>query len=163
MTRHFRSARDPLIAGAIAAPLAMLPAFLFFVCMTAFMPYIGGAVLPSDFMLVRLGHPIFHLLFQAMIFAALLESGTGAVHAINERIAHASNGRFTLTPATRALAALALLAPCMLLADRIGLVALIASGYRLLAWLLILIYVLPLLLMLAFGRVRRAAILPEAR
>ena len=33
--------------------------------------------------------PWFRFLFQLMIFAALLESGTGAVHAINERIDNA--------------------------------------------------------------------------
>lgn len=150
VVRHFRSERDAVIAGAIAAPLAVLPALLFFVSMTAFLPAIADAVLPSDYMLTRLGHPLFHIAFQLMIFAALLESGTGAVHAINERVAHA--GRLTLRPATRALLALALLLPCMLLAERVGLVGLIASGYRALAWLLIAIYVLPLLLATLFAR-----------
>ena len=161
VTRHFRSGRDAVVAGLIAAPLAMLPALLFFFSMTAFLPDIAGAVLPSDHMLVRLGHPVFHLVFQAMIFAALLESGSGAVHAVNERIAHASGGRIVLRPATRALIALGLLVPCMLIAERIGLVALIASGYRALAWLLILIYVLPLLLTVALRRVGAGAILSE--
>ncbi|WP_445191572.1 YkvI family membrane protein [Sphingomonas sp. Tas61C01] len=152
VARHFRSERDAVIAGAIAAPLAMLPALLFFVSMTAFLPAIADAVLPSDYILTRLGHPLFHVAFQLMIFAALLESGTGAVHAINERVAHA--GRLTLRPATRALLALALLLPCMLLAERVGLVGLIASGYRALAWLLIAIYVLPLMLATLFARIR---------
>ena len=160
VTRHFRSGRDAVIAGAIAAPLAMLPALLFFVSMTAFLPDIAGAVLPSDHMLVRLGHPGFHLLFQTMIFAALLESGTGAVHAVNERIAHARGG-IVLGRRVRALAALALLVPCMLLAERVGLVALIASGYRALAWVLILLYVLPLLLTVAFRRTGPTVNLPE--
>jgi len=160
VTRHFRSGRDAVVAGLIAAPLAMLPALLFFVSMTAFLPEIVGAVLPSDHMLVRLGHPAFHLLFQFMIFAALLESGTGAVHAVNERIVHAGGGRLALSPVTRAAAALALLVPCMLVADRIGLVTLIASGYRALAWVLIVIYVLPLLATVAL-RAARPAPTPE--
>lgn len=161
VTRHFRSGRDALIAGAFAAPLAMLPALLFFVAMTAFLPNIAGAVLPSDYMLVRLGHPAFHLIFQTMIFAALLESGTGAVHAIAERIAHARGGTVTLKPWMRALGALALLAPCMLLAERVGLVNLIAGGYRALAWLLILLYVVPLLAVLAWRQFRGAPAQPE--
>jgi uncharacterized membrane protein YkvI len=161
VTRHFRSGRDAVIAGLVAAPMAMLPALLFFVSMTAFLPDIASVVLPSDHMLVRLGHPAFHLLFQGMIFAALLESGSGAVHAVNERIAHASAGRIVLRPAVRALAALALLVPCMLIAERIGLVALIASGYRALAWVLILLYVLPLLVMVALRRFAAPAIQPE--
>ena len=160
VTRHFRSGRDAVVAGLVAGPLAMLPALLFFVAMCAFLPEVAGAVLPSDHVLSRLGHPAFHLLFQGMIFAALLESGTGAVHAILERVARTGGGR-TLGPAARAAAALALLVPCMLLAERVGLVMLIASGYRALAWVLILLYVLPLLLVTALRRDHQPALRPE--
>jgi uncharacterized membrane protein YkvI len=103
--------------------------------------------LPSDFLLQRLNLPVFHLLFQLMIFAALLESGTGAVHAINERISNAWHSRHQMPlprPARLAIA-LAILACCMLLAQRFGLVALIAKGYRALAAIFLLVYVLPLL------------------
>lgn len=161
VTRHFRKDRDAIVAGLIAGPLAMIPALLFFISMCAFLPDIQNAVLPSDYILTRLGHPAFHLLFQLMIFAALLESGTGGVHAINERIARARGNSFTFSPLTRGAAALALLIPCMLIAERVGLVTLIASGYRALAWVLILLYVLPLLLVMAIRRARAPAIQPE--
>ena len=160
VTRHLTSDRDAVIAGIASGPLAMLPAFLFFICMCAFLPGIAGEVLPSDFMLVRLGSPVFHFIFQTMIFAALLESGTGGVHAINERIARAS-GREGLSMRMRAAIAFALLAVSMLLADRIGLVALIASGYRALAWLLIAIYVLPLLIVCGYRLARARGPSPE--
>ena len=83
----------------------------------------------------------------AAIFAALLESGTGAVHAINERINNAWRRRYQapLTRAARLTIALAVLCGCMLLAQRFGLVALIARGYRALAVVFLLLYVLPLL------------------
>ncbi len=67
----------------------MVPALLFFIPMVAFYPDVQSATLPSDFLLQRIGIPAFHLLFQLMIFSALLESGTSSVHAINERIDHA--------------------------------------------------------------------------
>jgi uncharacterized membrane protein YkvI len=145
--RHLRSPRDAVIAGLATGPLAMLPALLFFVCMTGFMPGIAGAALPSDYLLSRLGHPWFRYLFQLMIFAALLESGTGAVHAINERIATVLRARGrALGRVERGLAALVLLALCMLIAERVGLVALIAGGYRLLAGVILLVYVAPLVI-----------------
>lgn len=147
VVRHLTSDRDAVVAGLIAGPLAMLPALLFFTCMVAFYPAIGNETLPSDFMLQRLDQPLFHLLFQLMIFCALLESGTGAVHAINERVAkawHAARGEM-LTSRARLLIALALLVCCMLLADRFGLVALIAKGYRALAAIFLVIYVVPLM------------------
>lgn len=147
VTRHLTSGRDAVIAGALAGPLAMLPGFLFFVVMVGFDPDIAGAALPSDYLLQRMGLPAFHLLFQLMIFAALLESGASAVHAINERI----NGAWTrrrsspLPPRARLAVSLALLLGCMFLASRFGLVALIAGGYRMLAWLMLSVFILPLL------------------
>ena len=144
--RHLTSSRDAVIAGVIAGPLAMLPALLFFCCMMAYYPQIGAATLPSDFLLQRLDLPLFRLLFQLMIFAALLESGTGAVHAINERLnAWRRRHGHTLGRGARLTIALVILTGCMFLATRFGLVALIANGYRLLAAIFLLVYVLPVL------------------
>ena len=147
VVRHLTSDRDAVIAGLVAGPLAMLPALLFFVCMVAFYPGIANETLPSDFLLRQFNAPAFHLLFQFMIFCALLESGSGAVHAINERVARAwQSARGTvLAPRARLGIAAVLLVVCMLLADRFGLVALIAKGYRALAWIFLAVYVLPLM------------------
>jgi uncharacterized membrane protein YkvI len=147
VTRHLMSDRDAIVAGVAAGPLAMLPAFLFFICMCAFVPAITQEALPSDYLLARLDQPWFRFLFQIMIFAALLESGTGAVHAVNERVSTVWQARTRTPLSTRARGAiaLALLAICMLIADRVGLVALIANGYRALAYVLIAVYVVPLL------------------
>jgi uncharacterized membrane protein YkvI len=153
VVRHMTGRRDPLVAGLIAGPVAMIPAVLFFICMVAYYPGIARETLPSDFLLRRLQLPAFHLAFQSMIFAALLESGTAAVHAVNERIANAWQRRHgaTLGRSARLAVAVALLVGCMLVADRIGLVALIATGYRGLALLFLVVYVLPLL---TFGTAR---------
>ena len=145
--RHLTSDRDAVIAGVVSGPLTMLPALLFFIPMVAFYPDVQSATLPSDFLLGRIGIPAFHLLFQAMIFSALLESGTSSVHAINERIDHAWQARreVALSHGARLTIALILLVGCMFLANRFGLVALIATGYRVLAYILLAVYVLPLL------------------
>ena len=147
VVRHLTSNRDAVVAGLLAGPLAMLPGALFFTCMVAFLPDVAAATLPSDFMLQRLDIPLFHLLFQLMIFSALLESGASSVHAINERIAKAVRVRrgIELSHRARLAIALALLVFCMFLADQFGLVALIANGYRALAYILLAVFVLPLL------------------
>jgi uncharacterized membrane protein YkvI len=157
VTRHLTSDRDAIVAGITAGPLAMLPAFLFFICMCAFVPAIAGEALPSDYLLARLDQPWFRYLFQIMIFAALLESGTGAVHAVNERISTVWQARTQspLSARARGAIALALLAICMLIADRVGLVSLIANGYRALAYVLIAVYVVPLLT-IGIWRLRRS-------
>jgi uncharacterized membrane protein YkvI len=147
LARHFTSRRDAVVAGVLAGPLAMLPGLLFFICMIAWYPKIGGEALPSDYMLRQLDMPVFHLLFQAMIFSALLESGAAAVHAANERIAVAWRERrkSELSNAWRFAIAATLLVGSIFIADHFGLVALIAKGYRGLAYLFLAVYVLPLL------------------
>jgi uncharacterized membrane protein YkvI len=145
--RHLRSRKNALIAGVLAGPFAMLPALLFFICMIAYYPQIGAEALPSDFLLRRLNFPAFHFLFQLMIFLALLESGSGCVHAFNERIAEAysaRNGR-SLSKSARLWITGALLLGSIFLAARFGLVDLIAKGYRGLAYMFLAIFVLPVM------------------
>lgn len=156
VVRHMTSRRDAVVAGLIAGPLAMLPALLFFTCMIAFYPGIAQETLPSDFMLQQLRLPLFHLLFQLMIFSALLESGTGSVHAINERISAVWRRRHgvDLSHRARGLIALGLLIGCIFVADHFGLVALIGSGYRFLAYALLAVYVLPVLTIGSYRLVR---------
>jgi uncharacterized membrane protein YkvI len=145
--RHLRSRKNALIAGALAGPFAMLPALLFFICMIAYYPQIGGEALPSDFLLRRLNFPAFHYLFQLMIFLALLESGTGCVHAFNERIAEAYAARKggSLSKSARLWITGALLLGSIFLAARFGLVTLIARGYRGLAYMFLAVFVLPVM------------------
>jgi uncharacterized membrane protein YkvI len=147
MLRHLTSRADAVVAGMIAGPLAMLPAILFFVAMMAFYPDIGGQLLPSDFLLRQMAIPGFQLLFQVMIFAALLESGVGAIHAINERISGVMEvrDRPPLGIGARTVIGALILTGCMFVAARIGLIDLIASGYRFLAWMFLVVYLLPLL------------------
>jgi uncharacterized membrane protein YkvI len=144
--RHLTGRKDALIAGLLAGPLAMLPALLFFICMVAYYPAISSATLPSDYMLTRLNAPILHVIFQLMILAALLESGTGAVHAVNQRLAGVFRlRRRTLSTGGRFLLSAGVLILSVFVATRFGLVALIARGYRALAYIFIAVYVVPLL------------------
>jgi len=142
--RHLTSNKDAVIAGLLAGPLGMLPAVVFFVCMVAFYPDITSATLPSDYMLQRLDAPAFHFIFQLMILAALLESGTGLVHAINERAAGVLRARGrALSNAMRLWLAGGMLVVSIFVATRFGLVTLIARGYRVLAYAFLAVYVVP--------------------
>ncbi|KAJ8138444.1 hypothetical protein OY671_008343 [Metschnikowia pulcherrima] len=145
VTRHLASNRDAVIAGAIAGPSAMSPALMFFVCMAAFSPGIAGEASPSDFSSRQLGQPSFHVSFQSMIFSASLESGTGAVHAINERIAAAWRHNRGAPPTVpwRAAITIASSVSCMVVADRVGSIASIANGDRALAFVLLALYISP--------------------
>ena len=144
--RHLSSSRDAVIAGAICGPLTMLPALFFFVAAVAFYPALQNAELPSDVLLAAMDRPWFRALFQIMVFSALLQSGVSAVHAFNERVDAAWRRERAAPIGRRARLgiSLVLLAGCMFLADRFGLVALIGSGYRFFAYVLLVVFVLPL-------------------
>ena len=161
--RHLTSRRDALIAGVIAGPLAMLPGLFFFLSMIAWYPDIRSATLPSDYLLTKINIPPVRLLFQAMIFFALLEGGCGLVHAIMERVRHAlraSTGRDPNT-ALRGVLTLLVLTLSIFAAQHIGLVDLIGKGYRFISWVLIVIFVIPIVGVSIVGR--KAAEGPRAR
>jgi uncharacterized membrane protein YkvI len=162
--RHLTSRRDAVIAGVLAGPLAMVPAMVFFLCMLAFYPEIGSETLPSNYLLERIGLPVFQYIFQAMIFAALVECGTGFVHAINERIAvvHLRRTGADLSRLRRSAVVLTALVMSIFVADRFGLVELIASGYRLMAYLIIAVYLLPLFTMGVWRLVMRRGAAAES-
>jgi uncharacterized membrane protein YkvI len=146
VVRHMQSRRDAVLAGVLAGPMTILPAMLFFFCLLAFYPEIVSQTLPSDYVLERLNMPALRALFELMVFAALLESAAGGIHAFNERTAHAfhvARGHDFPFSARLALTC-AVLAVSVYLAARIGLVSLIARGYTWLAVAILLIYVLPL-------------------
>lgn len=149
VTRHMRSRCDAVVAGILCGPLAMLPAALFFLTMLAFGRELLAHPLPSDFLLSKLGMPWFRILFQFMILAAMLESGVGGVHAINERIGNmlVARGRsgIGLTQRQRLVSTSVILLFAVVVADQVGLVTLIADGYRWLAYIFLVVYVVPLL------------------
>ena len=64
-------------------------------------------------------------------------------------------------PKERDLLAVCLLSICMFVAQRFGLVALIANGYRVLARVSVAIYVLPLLTVGIYRLTQRSAVRPE--
>lgn len=143
--RHLRSGREAVVAGLLAGPLAILPGIAFFVALVGFYPAILDEPLPSDRVLRAMQLPLFHYLFQAMVFFALVECSVGFVQAFNARIDayNARRGRAT-SRALRFLVPAALTTGSIFLASGVGLVALIAHGYRWMAYATLLVFVVPL-------------------
>ena len=144
--RHAVTRRDAVLAGALAGPIAMLPGILLFAALMAFYPDVGGASVPSSYLLERLGAPWFELAFQGVVFGALVSTGVPLLHAINERLARAlaARGR-PLAPAARLLVAVGVMALSAFGATAVGLVGLIARGYGALTWAFIALLVVPVL------------------
>jgi len=142
---HMTSRRDAFTAGMLAGPLAMIPAFLFYLAMAASYPDILNAAVPADFIFQRLDMSWMSLVFYIVVFGTLVETGTALIHAINERISEVYREKSKVMPHwLRTGVALGALLLAVVLAGRIGLIDLIARGYGTLTWVFIAVFVVPL-------------------
>ncbi len=143
--RHLRSRRETFLAGALAGPIAMIPGLLFYLAMVGQYPGILGSAVPANVLLELLGSRAFQIAFQVVLFGTLIETGTGLIHGMNERIAHVFRERAREMPLLlRPALAVGLLTAGTLLAG-VGLVDLISRGYGTLTWVFLFVYVLPVL------------------
>jgi uncharacterized membrane protein YkvI len=148
--------REALVAGALTGPLAMVPALLFFLAAVGRHPGILAAAVPANTLLELLGSRAFQVAFQVMLFGTLVETGTGLLHAVNERIAHRREERGRrLGAAVRPVVAVGFLVLGALL-SRFGLIDLIARGYGTLTWVFLAVFVVPVLTV-GIWRIRRGA------
>ena len=143
--KHLKSRSETVIAGALTGPIAMIPGLLFFIAMVGPYPAILERPVPANYLLELLGSRTFQIVFQVVLFGTLIETGTGLIHGMNERIAHVFRERGRVMPslARPALAVVLLLAGTALAG--VGLVDLIARGYGTLTWVFLLVFVLPVL------------------
>jgi len=137
--------RQAVGAGLLAGPIAIVPGFLFYVAMSAHYPAIVERAVPANFLLEALGSRPLQLAFQIVLFGTLIETGTGMIHGVNERIAatYSEKGR-EMPDWLRPVVALLLLIAGSALAS-FGLIGLIAKGYGTLTWLFLAIFVIPIL------------------
>ena len=146
VARNFATRREALLAGAIAGPLILLPGIALLLTLSAFSGLVLTAELPVSVVLGQLGIPAFALLVKLIILGALIKTGVGLLHGLNERVARASVERGITLPGW-ARPALALFAMVLALygASRVGLIDLIGQGYRYSAAFFFVIFLVPLL------------------
>jgi uncharacterized membrane protein YkvI len=144
-TRHLKTRKDAFIAGAIAGPIGFIPGIMFYIGMVANYPEILDVPVPADYMMQGLGFVWIAVVFYIVVFGTFVETGTGLIHAINERIAHVFVEHALHMPRwLRPVIALALLLTSILLARYFGIIDLIAKGYGSMAWAFLAIMFIPL-------------------
>ena len=143
--RHIETRREAVGAGLLTGLIGILPGLFFYVAMVGHYPEIVGQPVPANYLLEMLGSRAFQIAFQIVIFGTLIETGTGMIHAVNERLSGVFRERGSSMPRwIRASAAAVFLSVAMALTP-LGLVDLIARGYGSLTWAFLAIYVLPVL------------------
>lgn len=149
--RHQHRRRESIIAGALAGPLAMIPAMLFYIAMIGQYHALVAAgrdgPLPITVLMGALhGAGFFVYLFPIVLFGTFVETGAAMIHGVNERLDHtfAEKG-VTMPNWMRPTVALVILFTAVILADAIGLTGLVAKGYGTITWGFLLVFVAPLL------------------
>lgn len=143
--RHLQRRKEALLSGLLAGPIAIIPGFLFFLAMAGDYPHILKETVPSVYLLNQVGSRLLLFAFQVMLFGTLVETGTGLIHAFNERIASALEERGRkMKPTTRPLVAVGLLVLATLLAQ-VGLEDLISKGYGTVTYGFWVVFLLPVL------------------
>ena len=101
---------------------------------------------PLISLLAAIDMSAFALVFKIVIFGTYIETGIAMVHSVNERMAGLQRERAKeMRNSQRVLVAGVLLISSIYLATTIGLIDLIGKGYGTLTYLILAVYVLPLL------------------
>ncbi len=143
--RHVTTRKLALVAGGLAGPIAIIPGFFMLLVMAGHYPQIVDETVPVNLILEQLGSRAFQITFQVVLFGTLIETGTGMIHGVNERLAMTFQERGReLSPMARPAVAVTLLVVGALLAQ-FGLIGLVARGYGTLTWVFLVVVLVPLL------------------
>lgn len=147
VARHFTTRKEALVAGALSGPIILIPGFTLLIALTAFYPQILETPIPISAIFERLNQPVLTTIVQVAILGMLIQTGVGLLHGANERIAKSyknKNGR-ALPGKLRPVFALTGLIISTYLATSIGIIDLVAHGFRYSTYYFLLIFVLPLM------------------
>ncbi len=144
--RSVGNRREAWLAGACAGLFGMLPALLFHCTFIAYYPDIIPEPLPVYVMMSALGMPGLMTMYIVVLVAMIVCTMTGLLLGFNERIDHWWLESHPQEPPRwlNALLSCSLIMLSLLCAE-IGFVDLIAEGYGTLAWVVLAIFVIPLL------------------
>lgn len=146
--RDLKSRRDSIYAGLFSGVLMTIPWFLTYVAIMAYYPdqSVIGATIPWLKMLEPFNQ-IYILIFGVVVGWTLVETATGVIHGFIMRLENdlEEKNKGKLKPLAKGGISLIALLLSLVLAQ-IGIIDLIAKGYTIMAYGMILFYAIPLLL-----------------
>jgi uncharacterized membrane protein YkvI len=147
VARHFTTRKEALVAGALSGPIILIPGFTLLIALTAFYPGILETPIPISAIFNRLNQPILTMIVQIAILGMLIQTGVGLLHGANERIAKSyENKKGRVFPIKfRPVFAIIALTVSTYLAASVGIIDLVAHGFRYSTYYFLLIFVVPLM------------------
>ena len=153
---HIETRKEAIFSGIIASFIGILPGFFFFLAVLGDYPGVVAKEAPAFFVLQKIGIPLLLVAFLIVLFGTLIQTGTGFIHAFNERIRSAlqAKGR-TFPDWQRPVVAIILL----LLSTGVsafGLINLVAKGYGSISWGIFVVYFVPLMTIGLYKIIKRS-------
>jgi len=143
--RHIKKRKEAIAAGLLGGLIGILPGFFFFIAISSHYPAVLPEEVPAVYILKEIGSPLLLISFMVVLFGTLIETGTGFVHAVNERIQSTLRAKGKeFFSWQRALVALTLLLIGLAIST-FGLIKLIAKGYGSISWGFLIVYTIPLM------------------
>lgn len=143
--RHFETRKEAVTSGLLAGLIGIIPGILLLVAMIGVYPDVLTSAVPTVYMLNAINSPLLQYTFQIVLFGTLIETGTGFIFAVTERVAATyEEQNKTMSPMVTTLLTLFLLVLGVFIAQ-FGLTGLIAQGYGTITWGFFILYVLPVL------------------
>jgi uncharacterized membrane protein YkvI len=143
--RNIETRKEAISAGALAALIGIVPGFLFYIAILGHYPEVISEEIPAVFVIQKTEVPFLLVIFLVMLVGTLIETGTGFIHSVNERVQSAFKSRGKVFPRwMRPLIAVLMLLVSLGLST-FGIIDLVAKGYGLMSWGVFFIYVIPLM------------------
>jgi uncharacterized membrane protein YkvI len=141
---HIERRKEAISAGLIGGVIGIIPAVLFYIPVVGLYPAVLSEEIPAVFLLQTAGIAALLIVFQTVLFGTLIETGTGFIHSVNQRIQVTleSKGK-KFIQWHRPIVAVALLLIALGIST-FGLINLIAKGYGAASWGFFIVFILPL-------------------
>lgn len=154
--RPIETRTEAVGAGVAAAFITMVPAAIFHVAFFAAYPGVLEQAVPIYWMIGELKAPGFLVIYSVMLFGAFIRSGAGVLQGLLERVAVFCEEKGLRPPSRTANAAFTMSAILIsVLLANLGVIALVAQGYGVMAWVYLGVFIAPLLTV-GLYRIRKA-------
>ncbi len=143
--RDARDRKEAVTCGLLSGVLGIIPAMLLLLAMGCNLAGAVGAEVPVTVIFQMLDMKWLYILFEIVLFGTLIETGTGFIKAVDDRIelTYAKGGKTVPVWMRPAITVAAVLIGIGV--STFGLTGLIAQGYGTICWGFLIVYVLPML------------------
>lgn len=143
--RGTKNRKEAVTSGLLAGIIGIIPAVLLLLVMACDLPAVVSAEVPVTVVFTNLNMTWLYTIFEVVLFGTLIETGTGFIKAVDDRIEVSVSKKGGKVPAWVRPAVTIGLVVVGICISTFGLTGLIAKGYGTICWGFFIIYVIPLL------------------